>query len=690
MLRFLLNAGIAAKMMAILVLVVVLFLGALLLEYLPSFERELLKDRRESLKHMGEVAHALLSEYQQRVERGELSREEAQNRAADRIRNLRYGDSNYYWINDDTLLVPSMVMHPIFPELEGKACTDPRFNSAAKMRFGVEGRLKTIPDADMNIFQAFVEVVNECGEGYVTYSWPKPSAHGATEELFLKESYVTLFAPWGWVVGTGVYIDDIHARLVRLRWSIMAATAGILTTTMILLASFIAVFIVRPMRALMQYAERISAGELNAEVKGRFYAETARLKSVITEMVSDLNGAVKRAEAKHDEALQEAEKSRRLTEKLEALFTSMTEIVAVYELVLDGTGMPVNYRITDCNSAFTAAEGVAREDMVGKLATEVYQAHTAPYLDTYARVAMTGKACSFEMHDTRWNKHFIVSVASPAKNTFATIATDITAARQARQTIDAKNRELEQIIYVASHDLRSPLVNVDGYARELEYAVEEIKGLIEAGDGAPEKLEGVLRSALPDMTDALGHIRNSTRQMDALLRGLLKLSRSGRAALSIGPLDMNELVAQTISSLEFQIREAGAEIRLGPLPPCRGDTVQVTQVFTNLIGNALKYLVPERPGVIEITGAIERGRSTYFVKDNGVGIAPTHQEIIFELFHRLEPSKSEGEGLGLTIVRQILSRLDGEIRVESTPGEGSRFIVTLPPVQPAIEKKRHE
>jgi signal transduction histidine kinase len=255
---------------------------------------------------------------------------------------------------------------------------------------------------------------------------------------------------------------------------------------------------------------------------------------------------------------------------------------------------------------------------------------------------------------------------------------DITVSKKMQQLIEAKNRELEQMLYIASHDLRSPLVNIDGYGRELEFSVRELR---QALDMAPESLSEftkVAQSHMQDITGALQYIRNSTTQMDALLKGILKLSRSGRASLSIGPLNMNELVAGVISAIEFQIREKGVDLHVSELPPCVGDAVQVTQVFSNLLGNALKYLDEGKAGSIGIDGIIKDGRSIYCVEDNGIGIDLAHQEKIFEVFHRLEPSKSEGEGLGLTIVRQILSRIDGDIWLESKPGEGSRFYVALP------------
>ncbi len=246
----------------------------------------------------------------------------------------------------------------------------------------------------------------------------------------------------------------------------------------------------------------------------------------------------------------------------------------------------------------------------------------------------------------------------------------------ARKQLETKNKELEQLIYVASHDLRSPLVNVDGFGRELEYSLGELIRLLEKGN--LEALEKALRREFPDMGKSLERIRVSTRQMDNLLKGLLKLSRSGRAALQIEMLDMNELLSRLIPSFAYRVREGGIEMTVELLPPCRGDSGQLTQVFSNLIDNAIKYCDKKKPGIITIKGVVTDGRAVYRVEDNGRGIAVNHRENIFELFHRINPGETEGEGLGLTLVRQILGRLDGEISVESASGEGSAFIVSLP------------
>jgi PAS domain S-box-containing protein len=254
---------------------------------------------------------------------------------------------------------------------------------------------------------------------------------------------------------------------------------------------------------------------------------------------------------------------------------------------------------------------------------------------------------------------------------------DISKRHQAEQELARLNdqlaekaRELEQIVYVASHDLRSPLVNVQGYCKELEHSINEL--VRQPGeDEARRVVDG-------DIADALHFIRQGAARMDVLLSGLLKISRLGRAALSIKKVDMNRVMAEVIGAIEYQIKESGATVEVAELPACRADPTHVSQVFSNLLDNALKYLDANRAGRIRVTGVLEEEMAVYAVEDNGVGIAEDHQEHIFEIFHRLDPEHGSGEGLGLTIVQRLLARLGGRVEVESTPGKGSCFSVYLP------------
>ena len=268
------------------------------------------------------------------------------------------------------------------------------------------------------------------------------------------------------------------------------------------------------------------------------------------------------------------------------------------------------------------------------------------------------------------------------------VARDITERKHAeeeRERLNAelaeKNREQEQIIYVTSHDLRSPLVNVQGFSKELNYSLHELASILQE-ENVPSEVQAKLTNILEsDIADALAYIQTSITKMDSLLSGLLRLSRLGRAALNFEKLDMNTLLLEIIKGFEYRIKETGANIEIGELPPCLGDAVQINQVFSNLIDNALKYLDSERPGIIRVTGRDEGDESVYCVEDNGIGIAKEHQSKIFEIFHRLNPGAVSGEGLGLSIIKKIMSRHNGRIWVESQPDTGSMFFVTLPGIK---------
>lgn len=237
-------------------------------------------------------------------------------------------------------------------------------------------------------------------------------------------------------------------------------------------------------------------------------------------------------------------------------------------------------------------------------------------------------------------------------------------------------------------------MNIQGFSRELQALCRDLettlKGEPTSGD-AGAKLDSLLCNEIPE---ALHYIAAGVSRMDLLLAGLLRFSRLGKAELSPVLLDMGKLLQGVLKHLQSQINQRseqnGLTLEVGELPPCNGDRLQIEQLFANLLDNALKYLRKDRPGVIKVAGYRRENEAVYVVEDNGIGIAPEHCEKIFSLFYRLNPAGSDGEGLGLTIARKVIERHQGRIWVESVPGEGSRFFVSLPAAGIAREWKNEK
>lgn len=247
------------------------------------------------------------------------------------------------------------------------------------------------------------------------------------------------------------------------------------------------------------------------------------------------------------------------------------------------------------------------------------------------------------------------------------------------EKLEAKNDELERVMYISSHDLRSPLVTISGFNHELQKSCQQLKSLIDE-KAFDEKTKSAINSLLDEsIPESLKFIHAGVEKVDMLIDGLLQMSRIGTSPFKIEPVDMTELIHNVIDSHRFQAKERGATITVESLPDCMGDAAKTNQLFSNLVTNALKYLSPERPGKVKITGHVDGDRSIYCVEDNGIGIDPAHHSKIFQMFNRVCPDPAiKGEGLGLAIITRILEGQNGEIWLESEVDKGSKFYVSLP------------
>ena len=230
------------------------------------------------------------------------------------------------------------------------------------------------------------------------------------------------------------------------------------------------------------------------------------------------------------------------------------------------------------------------------------------------------------------------------------------------------NQEMEDVVYVASHDLRAPLINVQGFAREVRMALSDLRVHT---NGATE-----MNAIYADTDESLGFIDSAIQRMDGLIQGLLSVSRIATRTNPTDEVSLQQVVEKIVETFRYQLDQSRIQITVGALPTVRGDSLRLTQVFSNLIDNAIKYMGDSALRTIEIGIHRDTGMPTLFVKDSGPGIPAKSQEAVFRLFRRLA-NGVPGEGLGLTMVRKIIEKHGGRIWIESEPGRGTTFLFTL-------------
>lgn len=234
------------------------------------------------------------------------------------------------------------------------------------------------------------------------------------------------------------------------------------------------------------------------------------------------------------------------------------------------------------------------------------------------------------------------------------------ASRLERQADELRrsNHALEQFAYVISHDLQEPLRMVAAYTELLRASYH---GKLDA-----------------DADKYIDFASEGAKRMQRLINGLLDYSRITTRGKDLEAVALDEVVDEALANLAMAIEESHAVVERSPLPRAVGDRQQLVQLVQNLVGNALKFREPDRAPHVRIGGRREAGRFVLSVADDGIGIDPRHHARIFEVFRRIHPKRFAGTGIGLSICQRIAERHGGSVRVESAPGQGSTFNVSLP------------
>jgi PAS domain S-box-containing protein len=383
----------------------------------------------------------------------------------------------------------------------------------------------------------------------------------------------------------------------------------------------------------------------------------------------------------HDSLSGETEARRAAEEKLRLyneaqLLASEDKLRLLFEGAPNGIlSLSGNGRISLVNRRMEAMFGYSRDEMLGQqlellLPERFRHAHTAHRDDYFAEPRVRAMGAGMELAGRRKDgTEFPIEIGLGHANTpegpqaFGMVS-DVSERAKAAGELKRVNEELrrsctelEQFAHIASHDLQEPLRMITGYLQLIErrYA---------------DRIDA-------DGKEFIGFAVDGAKRMKALIRDLLEFSRAGSAA-NFRQIDIGSILNDARGNLKIAIDESEAMITADPLPTIVGDPVLLTQVFQNLIANAIKFQ-KGRGACVHISAQYEGTEWIFSVRDNGIGMESRHLDRIFRIFDRLHSIEEySGSGIGLAITRKIVEKHRGRIWVESQPGTGSTFYFSIP------------
>ncbi|MBI1785607.1 PAS domain S-box protein, partial [Candidatus Sumerlaeota bacterium] len=360
-------------------------------------------------------------------------------------------------------------------------------------------------------------------------------------------------------------------------------------------------------------------------------------------------------------------------EKYGILVNNVTD--CLYEVDLAGN-------LTFANKALTEFLGYSNEELMGKNnRSYMDEANAKKVFEAFNTVFRTGeshKGLVYELFSRDGDQKIVEGSISLMRDNagkptgFFGVIRDITERRRAQAALEEKTRQLEranqdlvrknaeldEFTYIASHDLQEPLRKLTAFTDFLKKDI---------GENLPPRAE-----------KDLGFIVDAATRMQTLVQDLLQLSRAGKAAMKREKILLNECAQHALEAVAMRIETSKAMIKQDDLPEVWGDRTMLTQLYQNLVGNALKFIAPGDTPEITLTCERVDDQIVLGVKDNGIGIKPEYAEQIFAPFKRLHGrDKYEGSGIGLSICRKCVERHGGTIWVESEPGKGAHFRFTL-------------
>jgi len=352
----------------------------------------------------------------------------------------------------------------------------------------------------------------------------------------------------------------------------------------------------------------------------------------------------------------------------EVLRESEEKYSKLVENSLTGIYIDQDEKIVFANNRFADIYRYPREELIGIESWRLVHPEDRSLTDKTRARRLKGEEAPPEYEargltkdgETIWIKRRNTSIEYKGRPAILGNAVDITEQKQAEEELRKINEELKNFVHVVSHDLKTPIISIQGFSSRLLKNYQE-----KLGEKGRVYLE---------------HIKTSGRRMEVLVSDLLTLSKIGRVVSNLKDISSHEIVKNLTSDLQDRVKEKGIELVVAHnLPTISCDGERIYQVFQNLLVNAIKFMGDTESPQIEIGYADMGDFHQFSVRDNGIGIDPKYHRRIFEIFHRLKKIEDEeGTGLGLAIVYRIVTDHDGKVWVESEKGKGATFYFTLP------------
>lgn len=335
-------------------------------------------------------------------------------------------------------------------------------------------------------------------------------------------------------------------------------------------------------------------------------------------------------------------------------------------------------RITEVNTSLLDALGYPEAEIVGS--SSLAHVHPDDLSETVTRAAELLEGVDVPAFENRYrcrdgSYRWLAWSArmEPGLGQVHCAARDVTESRRHGDLVDKllvelerSNTDLAQFAYVASHDLSEPLRMVSSYVQLLA-----------------SRYEGQLDA---DADEFIGYVVDGAARMKALIDDLLAYSRAGVDVAVRREVDCGSLVRAAVVDLERAMGDAGGSIEVGDLPVVHGDPGQLSQLFQNLLSNALKFVDADVPARVRVTARRDGDAWRFSVADNGIGIAAAHHDRVFLMFKRLHGrSQYPGTGIGLALCRKIVTRFGGKIWLAEDPVEGCEVLFTVPDLAPVGE-----